>query len=148
MIEFRLQVDSRITRAVTPLIVKCFSKCGKSHYPSYPSAVEQDDELIQSWQNSLKDDLARDRQYLARLLNDPKFSHGYIEVPEDNAELVLRAITEVRLYIREHCLDSFSDSELETGEFSLSSKPSEAQSLYLAYLVLAEVQEGLITQMV
>ena len=42
-------------------------------------------------------------------------------------------------------LDALTDEELETGDFSLSRKSQEVQSYYLAYLVLAEIQEGLIT---
>ena len=148
MIEFQLQVDSRITRAVAPLIAKCFSDCGKISTPSFPYADEQDSDLSESWKGSLKEDMSRDRQSLARLLNDTKFKHGFVEVEEENAELVIRAITEIRLFIRKSCLGPFTDCELESGDFSLEEKPSEAQSYYLAYLVLAEVQEGLIAQMI
>lgn len=148
MIEFRLQIDSRITRAVAPLIIKCFSDCGKISTPSFPYPNENDQELADAWKNSLREDMVRDRQSLARLLNNPKFCHGYVELEEDAIELVLRAITELRLYIRESSLQSFSDSELESGDFSLSGKPKDCQTFYLAYLVLAEVQEGLIAEMV
>jgi hypothetical protein len=57
----------------------------------------------------------------------------------------LRAVTEVRFFIRDTKLDALTDEELETGDFSLSRKSQEVQSYYLAYLVLAEIQEGLIT---
>jgi hypothetical protein len=144
MIEFRLQIDSRLTRAVVPLIVQCFSASGKKANASYPYFDEDDSDLTDSWEISLKEDFAKDRQSLARLLNDPKFAHGYIEVDESETELVLRAVTEVRLFIRYTKLDAFTDVELETGNFSLSRKSKEAQSYYLAYLILAEVQERLI----
>jgi hypothetical protein len=145
MIEFRLQIDSRITRAVVPLIVKSFSECGKTAEPVFPYPEESDQELMEAWAKSLRDDLAQDRQRLARLLNDPKFAHGYVEIPDEDMELVLRALTEIRLFIRKSNLNAFSDEELETGAFILPQKPQLAQSYYLAYLVLAEVQEGLIT---
>ena len=48
------------------------------------------------------------------------------------------------MFIRNHKLESFSDGELETGEFSFGKKSHQAQSYYLAYLILAEVQEGLL----
>jgi hypothetical protein len=144
MIEFRLQIDSRITRAVAPLITECFSASGKKNNTVYPYSDDNDSDLTDSWEISLKEDFAKDRQSLARLLNDPKFAHGYIEVEESEAELVLRAVTEVRLFIRDVKLEAFADEELETGDFSFSRKPQEAQSYYLAYLVLAEIQEGLI----
>ena len=147
MIEFSLRIDSRITRTVTPLIIKCFSECGKVS-PVFPKVDEQDTDLVEAWVESLKEDLAQDRQSLARLLNNPKFAHGFIEVNENEAEYILRAITEIRLHIREAKLESLTDVELETGNFTLPKKSQSTQSHYLAYLVLAEVQEGLIAEMV
>jgi len=49
MIEFRLQIDSRITRAVVPLIVKSFSECGKTAEPAFPYPEESDQELMEAW---------------------------------------------------------------------------------------------------
>ena len=146
MIEFRLQIDSRITRAVVPLIIKSFSECGKTAEPVFPYPQESDQELMEAWAKSLREDLAQDRQRLARLLNDSKFAHGYVEIPDEDTELVLRALTEIRLFIRKSNLEAFSDEELETGQFVLPQKPQLSQSYYLAYLVLAEVQEGLLSK--
>ena len=72
MIEFRLQIDSRVTRAVVPLIVQCFSASGKKANASYPYFDEDDSDLTDSWEISLKEDFAKDRQSLARLLNEFK----------------------------------------------------------------------------
>ena len=148
MIEYRLKIDSRITRAVKPLIAQCFSECGKTSTPSFPYLDEQDEDLADAWRESLREDMYQDRKSLALLLNNPKFAHGYIEIEEESAEFILRAITEIRLYIRISYLKSFADSELESGDFSLDKKNKDAQSYYLAYLVLAEIQEGLIAEMV
>jgi len=147
MIEFRLKIDSGITRVVVPLITQCYSACRKRRMPAFPYLEEMDDDLADAWHNSLVDDFANDRQALARLLNNPRFAHGYVELSEADAELVMRAITEVRLYIRERHLPSILDADLESGEISFSKISREEQSFYLAYLVLAEVQEGLIYQL-
>ena len=144
---FNYRLIHALLQVVAPLIVKCFSDCGKTSTPSFPYAEEQDRDLAEAWLNSLKEEMLQDRQSLARFLNSKKFAHGYVELKEECAELILRAITELRLYIRKSCLDSFLDSELETGAFSLGQKPKDAQSFYLAYLVLAEVQEGIIARM-
>ena len=144
MIEFRLQIDSRITRSVYPLIEKCFVEAGKVSLPQFPHVGENDQELIDTWEESLKNDLIKDRQPLARLLKEEKFKHGYIEVPEEEVDCLLRSLTELRLYVRQFCLKSFSDEELEQGAISFSSKPEISQSYYLAYLVMAQVQEGLL----
>ena len=146
MIEFRLKLDSRITRGLAPLIVKCFSECRNRSLPAFPYLDEKDGDLVDSWESSLGEDFAQDRQALARLLNSSKFAHGYVEMEENDAELVLRSITEIRMYVREEYLGALTDVELETGDVSFSQKSSSIQPFYLIYLVLAEVQEGLIQE--
>ena len=146
MIEFRLKVDSRITRGLAPLIVKCFSECRNRSLPAFPYLDEKDGDLVDSWESSLGEDFAQDRQALARLLNSSKFAHGYVEMEQNDAELVLRSITEIRMHVREQYLGALTDVELETGDVSFSQKSSSIQPFYLIYLVLAEVQEGLIQE--
>jgi len=146
MIEFRLKVDSRIARGLAPLIVKCFSECRNRSLPAFPYLDEKDGDLVDSWESSLGEDFAQDRQALARLLNSSKFAHGYVEMEENDAELVLRSITEIRMHVREQYLGALTDVELETGDVSFSQKSSSIQPFYLIYLVLAEVQEGLIQE--
>ena len=48
--------------------------------------------MIESWNNSLEEDLLHDRHKLAGLLNAPKFAHGYVEVANEDAESVLRPL--------------------------------------------------------
>ena len=148
MIDFRLKVDSRITRGLAPLIVKCFSECRNRSLPAFPYLDEKDGDLVDSWESSLGEDFAQDRQALARLLNSSKFAHGYVEMEENDAELVLRSITEIRMHVREQYLAALTDVELETGDVSFSQKSSSIQPFYLIYLVLAEVQEGLIQEII
>ena len=104
--------------------------------------------MVDSWESSLGEDFAQDRQALARLLNSSKFAHGYVEMEENDAELVLRSITEIRMHVREQYLGALTDVELETGDVSFSQKSSSIQPFYLIYLVLAEVQEGLIQEII
>ena len=144
MIEFQLKIDSRITREVVPLIVKCFSEAGRVNTALFPCPEETDEELIESWNTSLEEDLLHDRHKLAGLLNDPKFAHGYVKIADEDAVSVLRFLTELRLFIRETRLREFMDYELENGDFTLSQKSKDNQFFYLAYVILAEVQEGLI----
>ena len=148
MIEFRLRVDSKITRAITPLILECFSDCQHQACTDFPFEDEQDTDLKDAWMSSLSEDMNRDRDSFSTLIQNPKFAHGYVEVEEKEADFILRAITEIRLFIRNHKLESFSDGELETGEFSFGKKSQQAQSYYLAYLILAEVQEGLLQHLI
>lgn len=148
MIEFRLRVDSKITRAIAPLILECFSDCEHESCMDFPYEDEQDADLAEAWKSSLRDDMNRDRDSFSSFLQNPKFAHGYVEIEEEEVDFILRAITEIRLFIRNHKLESFSDGELETGEFSLGKKSQQTQSYYLAYLILAEIQEGLLQYLI
>ena len=80
-----------------------------------------------------------------RLLNSAKFAHGYLELEDEDAELVLRAITEIRMHVREQYLETLQIWNSRQGGF-FSQKSSELQPFYLTYLVLAEIQEGLIQE--
>jgi len=144
MIEFQLKIDSKITREIVPLIITCFSEAGRVNAVRFPCPEETDEVLIESWNTSLEEDLLHDRHKVAGLFNDPKFAHGYVEIADEDAEAVLRSLTELRLFIRETRLREFIDHELENGDFTLSQKSKDNQFNYLAYVILAEVQEGLI----
>jgi len=147
MIEFNLRVDSRITRAVAPVILQAFEHSREGVTLEYPLEGEDDQDLLSSWQNELHQDCKNDRASFKAMLQNHKFPHGYIEIAHEHADQVLRSATEVRMYIRNNQLTEFSDEELETGNFSLGKKSPSSQTFYLAYLVLAEIQEGLIQQL-
>ena len=61
MIEFRLRVDSKITRAIAPLILECFSDCRHDSCTDFPYEDEKDADLAESWKSSLRDDMNGDR---------------------------------------------------------------------------------------
>ena len=73
-----------------------------------------------------------------------KFKYGYIEIEENEADSIIRALSEVRLAIRENQLSSIEDEKLEVGDFDLEKQNSSVRLGYFAYLVLAEIQETLI----
>ena len=81
---------------------------------------------------------------MARLLRNPKFKHGYVEVEDDEVDELLRSLTELRLTLREHSLGEISDEQLENGEVDLQSQKSSVRIGYFAYLVMAEIQERII----
>ena len=75
-----------------------------------------DDDFVEAWEIGLKQDFSQDRKALAKLFRNPKFKHGYIEVPDDEVDEVLRCLTELRLTLREHSLGELSDEDLEKGD--------------------------------
>ena len=98
---------------------------------------------MEAWESGLKEEFLNDRKALARLLRNPKFKHGYVEVEDDEVDELLRSLTELRLTLREHSLGKFpmSNWKMERLIYNPKNLPSIG---YFAYLVMAEIQERII----
>lgn len=146
MIEFSLQVEARIIRAVLPELGKLFALSVKEedysdHFPDI-----DDPDFKEAWIEGLKQEAKDDRNALARLLKSPRLKYGRVEVKEDEVEDLLRGLTEIRFTIRKTSLKKLSDEELETGIADIPAKNPEVQIGFFAYLLMAEVQERLIQE--
>jgi hypothetical protein len=144
MIEFSLQVDARIVEAVLPELGRIFVIARKESACSFVCPNPLDDDLVEAWESGLAEEAREDRGAVARLLKDPGFASGRVEVKEEDAEDLLRGLTELRLTLRSNSLSALSDHELETGDLALEEKDSSLRLGFFAYLVIAEVQERLI----
>jgi len=145
MIEFQIRVDPRILQAILPEIEKMFARASKSGSLAYACPNPLDEDFVEAWESGLKEEFLNDRKALARLLRNPKFRHGYVEVEDEEVDEILRSITELRLTIREYSLEEISDEQLENGEVDIESKKSSVRIGYFAYLVMAEIQERIIS---
>ena len=144
MIEFQIQVDSRILQAILPQIEKIFANASKSGGLAYACPNPMDEDFVEAWESGLKEEFLNDRKALARLLRNPKFKYGYVEVEEEEVDELLRSLTELRLTLRDDALREVSDEQLEQGDLDLHTKKSTVRIGYFAYLVMAEIQERLI----
>ena len=145
MIEFQIRVDPRILQAILPEIEKMFARASKSGSLAYACPNPLDEDFVEAWESGLKEEFLNDRKALARLLRNPKFRYGYVEVENEEVDEILRSITELRLTIREYSLEEISDEQLENGEVDIESKKSSVRIGYFAYLVMAEIQERIIS---
>ena len=145
MIEFQLQADSRILRAILPKIREAFGSMGKCTWDTiFPCPNLADEDFSDAWKNGLQEDASEDRRSLARVIMDPRFQHGYIQVEEKDADSLIRALSELRLTIRENFLSDIEDKELESGSFEMENEQGSVKLGYFSYLILAEIQERLI----
>ena len=144
MIEFQIQVDSRILQAILPQIEKIFANASKSGGLAYACPNPMDEDFVEAWESGLKEEFLNDRKALARLLRNPKFKYGYVEVEEEEVDELLRSLTELRLTLRDDALREVSDDQLEQGDLDLHTEKSTVRIGYFAYLVMAEIQERLI----
>ena len=145
MIEFQIRVDPRILQAILPEIEKMFARSSKSGNLAYACPNPLDEDFVEAWESGLKEEFLNDRKALARLLRNPKFRYGYVEVEYEEVDEILRSITELRLTLREYSLEEISDEQLENGEVDIESKKSSVRIGYFAYLVMAEIQERIIS---
>lgn len=145
MIEFQIRVDPRILQAILPEIEKMFARASKSGSLAYVCPNPFDEDFVEAWESGLKEEFLNDRKALARLLRNPKFRYGYVEVEDEEVDEILRSITELRLTLREYSLEEISDEQLENGEVDIESKKSSVRIGYFAYLVMAEIQERIIS---
>jgi hypothetical protein len=145
MIEFQIRVDPRILQAILPEIEKMFARASKSGSLAYACPNPLDEDFVEAWESGLKEEFLNDRKALARLLRNPKFRYGYVEVEDEEVDEILRSITELRLTLREYSLEEISDEQLENGEVDIESKKSSVRIGYFAYLVMAEIQERIIS---
>ena len=145
MIEFQIRVDPRILQAILPEIEKMFAGASKSGSLAYACPNPLDEDFVEAWESGLKEEFLNDRKALARLLRNPKFRYGYVEVEDEEVDEILRSITELRLTLREYSLEEISDEQLENGEVDVDSKKSSVRIGYFAYLVMAEIQERIIS---
>ena len=145
MIDFQIKVDPRILQAILPEIEKMFARASKSGSLAYACPNPLDEDFVEAWESGLKEEFLNDRKVLARLLRNPKFKHGYVEVEDEEVDELLRSLAELRLTLREHSLGEISDEQLENGEVDIESKKSSVRIGYFAYLVMAEIQERIIS---
>ena len=149
MIRYKLQVDPSLLGLILPYLSQAFreSVASREHSRSLPPS-SGDDELKASWKEGLEEEGRADRLSLVRLFENPSLKTGLVEIPEEEAEEVLRSITDLRIFIREKNLESVSDEDLENGLVDIPRLGPLEGTAYLGYLLLAEVQERLIAEMI
>ena len=89
----------------------------------------------------------KDIAAIAELFDDEFLDTGSATVDEEDADLVLRGCTAMRLKIREISLEAFSDEALESGELDIEDFDRDQRIGYAAYALFASMQELIISQL-
>lgn len=145
MIEFDLQVSPSFLEVLLPFLGKVFRETsGRFAGERFAPPESGDEDLDAAWREGLIEDGRSDRLAFSRLLGNPKLAQGQVEIPVDDVDDALRGMTEVRIHLREHGLNSVSDEDLENGRIRIESLPQNVRIAYLGYILLAEMQERLI----
>ena len=147
MIKFDLQVSLSFLEALLPYLGKVLRETsGRFSGERFAPPESGDEDLDAAWREGLIEDGRADRLAFSRLLGNPKLARGQVEIPVDEVDDALRGMTELRIHLREHGLNSVSDEDLENGRIRIESLPQNVRIAYLGYILLAEMQERLIQE--
>jgi hypothetical protein len=81
---------------------------------------------------------------LMGLFNSDFFINGVVAFDEDNAEIIARACSALRLRLRRHDLNTLGDEQLESGGVDMEKLPEALQKPFMCYVFLGTIQELII----
>jgi hypothetical protein len=99
------------------------------------------------WKGELLSAQNDDLAALLALFNEEFLQEGVLVFDEDNAELIVRACSAVRLRLRERYLQALGDEALESGEVELGKLNEPTRKAFMCYLFLATLQELIIQRL-
>ena len=143
-LEFRLD-----TKSVLPLLEHVKPLMEELATDLAVSNISPDDDELMSdfWSKDLLTSQRKDIAAIAELFDDEFLDTGSATVDEEDADLVLRGCTAMRLKIREVSLEAFSDEALESGELDIEDFDRDQRIGYAAYALFASMQELIISQL-
>lgn len=110
-----------------------------------PLTLEDIDvDFREDWKAEL---LAGQHEELAALMglfNSEFFINGVVAFDEDNAEIIVRACSALRLRLRRHDLKVLGDEQLESGAVELEKLVEPLQKPFMCYVFLGTIQELII----
>ncbi|HWA10852.1 MAG TPA: hypothetical protein VG838_15540 [Opitutaceae bacterium] len=110
-----------------------------------PLAIKDiEGEFRDAWTGELLAGQAADLRALLALFDREFLSSGVIGFDEENAEIIVRACSAVRLRLRSHFLGGLDDEKLESGDVELVQLDEAVRKAFMCYLFLATIQELII----
>jgi len=134
---------------VVPLleVVKELSEGLRHTHAATPELPATDVIFRDLWKSELLVAQNEDLGALLALFNEEFLSEGVVAFDQNNAELIVRACSAVRLRLRERYLQALADEALEAGEVELAKLDEATRKAFMCYLFLATLQELIIQRM-
>lgn len=141
----RVEVRLAMTM-VAPLldIIKELAEGLRQHLAAPLAINDLDPEFREFWVGDLLESQTAEVNALLALFNEDFFRDGVVAFDGENAEVIVRACTAVRLRLRECYLKTLSDESLETGEVDPRTLTGSLRKAFMCYLFLATLQELII----
>lgn len=96
------------------------------------------------WKAELLEGQHEELHALMGLFNSDFFINGVVAFDEDNAEIIARACSALRLRLRRHDLKTLEDEQLESGAVELEQLAEPLQKPFMCYVFLGTIQELII----
>ncbi|MBI5381046.1 MAG: hypothetical protein HZA31_04025 [Opitutae bacterium] len=103
-----------------------------------------DAEWRETWTQELLEAQNAELQAFLGLFDQEFFATGIVSFDEDNAEIILRACTALRLRLRITALQALPDAALEEGNIDPEQLSAAQRNAFMCYLFLATIQELII----
>lgn len=107
-----------------------------------------DADFRDEWKAELLKGQQEELHALMGLFNSEFFVNGVVAFDEDNAEVIVRACSALRLRLRRHDLKVLEDEQLESGGVDLEDITVPLQKPYMCYVFLGTIQELVIEHLV
>lgn len=141
----RIEVKLSLS-VVAPLLdlMKASSDVLEAQIAAPLSLDDIDADFRDEWKAELLEGQQEELHALMGLFNSDFFVNGVVAFDEDNAEIIVRACSALRLRLRRHDLKTLEDEQLESGGIELESLPEPLQKPYMCYIFLGTIQELII----
>lgn len=103
-----------------------------------------DADFRDEWKSELLAGQHEELHALMGLFNSDFFINGVVAFDEENAEIIVRACSALRLRLRAHDLKALEDEQLESGGVELEDLTEALQKPYMCYVFLGTIQELII----
>ena len=131
---------------VAPLLdlMKASSDVLEAQIAAPLSLDDIDVDFRDDWKAELLKGQQEELHALMGLFNSDFFINGIVAFDEDNAEIIVRACSALRLRLRRHDLKDLEDEQLESGGVELENLTDPLQKPYMCYVFLGTIQELII----
>lgn len=141
----RIEVKLSLS-VVAPLldVIKAASDTLQNELAADLALDDIDPDVRDDWREELQSAQRDELRTLLALFNSEFFGTGIIALDSDNAEIIAKACSAVRLRLRERFLAGLNDEDLEGGAVDPDTLDEPVRKAFMCYLFLATVQELII----
>ncbi|MDR1279913.1 MAG: hypothetical protein LBK99_03715 [Opitutaceae bacterium] len=131
---------------VAPLldVIKAASDTLQNELASGLTLADVDPLFRDDWREELQAAQNEELRTLLSLFDSEFFTNGVVAFDNNNAEIISKACSAVRLRLREKFLKNLADDDLEGGGVDPETLDESTHKAFMCYLFLATVQELII----